>query len=561
MRVPTVVSNSREEIQIALQQMGLLIEQHVAQALKPKAPVALGGGGVGTPNYANAALVAQAGVGAINSLDYLTNSDKIILVNGWFQELAIQCGFTVELVSGTYGTAIYGVVPYGMGNVYVGEASPANPQPGSLDWRANQVGVSHAAYDATIEALYIGLIEAGAPQNWDEVWPDGQTFAVAGIETVLQGWWQNVAQARTALQNAITTASNSWHLVNFGVGALPALPSTTYPPYYSVITTDNFQVQVNATGTGWNYIVGIAQNLQSGNYISALSASGLPVGFKLGGALFPSVDVIGNSFQAIAEFGGPFNLQGYDLNNLGVARLYFGSNGNIVFTTANNVSTPWSWTAPVMGGATSYRVKVTVVAGGAGGEGAGGAIVGGGAGAFFQSILTVTPGNVLSGNVGGGGPSGGTTNCTAGLNSTLNFAVGSGSNLTGLTPGLIETCGGGTIGAGAGTGGGMSGILNSAGWSPYTDSTTFVGGDLIAKWIGGAGGGQVSSHNPGASGGFAGSLAGLGGGGSSPFGAGGAGNNAGAGGNAATNAYGAGGGGGSTVGGAGASGVVILEFV
>jgi len=204
MRVPTVTGNSREEIQIALQLMGTLVEQHVNRVTAPKpALVAPGGGGAGTPSYANAALVAQGGVNQQNSLDYLTNSDKITLVAQWFQELATQCGFEVELVSGGYGTTPFGMLPYGMGNVYVGEASPVNPAPGSLDWQANQVGVSHAAYDGAIEALYNGLIAAGAPQNWDEIWPDGQTFKVAGIETALGGWWQNISQARIALQNAI----------------------------------------------------------------------------------------------------------------------------------------------------------------------------------------------------------------------------------------------------------------------------------------------------------------------------------------------------------------------
>ena len=113
----------------------------------------------------------QSSVNRMNSVDWLTNSDKIILINAWNQELQIK---------GASGT------------------------PGSLDWQAIQAGVSASAYDAAVSALSTGIISSGAPSDWATRWPDGTSWNNIGIMTALAGWWGAIAATRTALQNAIS---------------------------------------------------------------------------------------------------------------------------------------------------------------------------------------------------------------------------------------------------------------------------------------------------------------------------------------------------------------------
>ncbi|BDU76310.1 TipJ family phage tail tip protein [Mesoterricola sediminis] len=114
--------------------------------------------------------IAQGGVDQINSVNYLVNLDKITLVQDWKAELQTQT---------------------------------------QLDSQASTLGVSATAYDAAVAALSSGLISAGAPSNWATLWPDGTTWAKTGIMTSLQGWWQNIVSARTALMTAITAKVNT----------------------------------------------------------------------------------------------------------------------------------------------------------------------------------------------------------------------------------------------------------------------------------------------------------------------------------------------------------------
>jgi hypothetical protein len=71
----------------------------------------------------------------------------------------------------------------------------------------------------------------------------------------------------------------------------------------------------------------IAGALYSTNY-TAGSAGNAPVGFKLSSTNFSATDVLGNVFNALMEIGGAINLGGYQLGQLGVARLFYGNAGN-----------------------------------------------------------------------------------------------------------------------------------------------------------------------------------------------------------------------------------------
>lgn len=304
----------------------------------------------------------------------------------------------------------------------------------------------------------------------------------------------------------------------------------------------------------------VGQFIRSTGY-TAGSAGNAPVGFKLGGSTFPCTDILGNVFNAQLELGGSINLQGYQLNQLGVAKLYYNSTyAGAIFQqtmipvgTFGNTSAGWTWTAPSMGAAaTPYQVLVTLVGGGAGGGYS--AAYGGGAGAMVQMILTVRGGTVLSGQVGAGGlgQTSGTANGAGGA-TTLQIT---GNNVSGYPSSTtLWTAGGGATTGGGGTlTCGITGGLGLAGSGGNSSSPVTIGVNFTA-W---GGGGGNSSQFPWSAG------TGGNGGAASPFGPGG---------NSPgsspvynttnfTGAFGAGGGGGSaSAGGNGAHGLVKIQIL
>ena len=305
----------------------------------------------------------------------------------------------------------------------------------------------------------------------------------------------------------------------------------------------------------------IAGAIASTNYSPTTSGSAA-TGFKLSSTGLSLTDITGTPrSDVLFDLGGSMLVGGYYGGSMAFAKLFYGTNGNNTFlnTGGKGATTAWSWTAPSMGGASSYRVRVTLQAGGAGGMGAVAGSAGGGSGAYTQIELDVTPGNVLSGVVGGGGATGGTTNCTAGMNTTLVLAAGTGTNVSGFTAGTLLTLGGGGTGGANAYGGGSTGVLVTSGAGPAASATLAIGGDTFIKYANGAGGGARGTTNGGSCGGF--TNAGNGCGGSSCYGIGGAQNLSGQGASAASTSYGAGGGAGSTTGGAGADGKVIIQIL
>jgi hypothetical protein len=183
---------------------------------------------------------AQGGVNQINSVDYLTNSDKIQLMMEWASELATQT---------------------------------------SLDAQATALSITteKTAYDNAITAISAGLIAVGAPAGWATSWPDGTISGPwTGILTSLKTWWGTIGSTRTALQNKISTAAAT-------AAALPALAlapaivanhtaitlpdAANYPAKKMVFqTVDNTLWQVNAAGTGW-----LTPSMQTSGLIGTVS--------------------------------------------------------------------------------------------------------------------------------------------------------------------------------------------------------------------------------------------------------------------------------------------------
>jgi len=108
-------------------------------------------------------LAPSSTVTDLNSVNKLTNLDKIILIQDWNAE------------------------------------QQTNSQ---LDTQAAALGVSATAYDNAVASLSTNLISAGAPSNWATTWPDGTTMSATSIMTNLNTWWTSIALNRASLQKA-----------------------------------------------------------------------------------------------------------------------------------------------------------------------------------------------------------------------------------------------------------------------------------------------------------------------------------------------------------------------
>ena len=222
-----------------------------------------------------------------NSASALTNSDKISLIAQWSAELAIQGSNTIV---------------------------------GSLDYTANQYGLSHSSYDSAIMALSSGLIALGAPSNWATLWPDGTTFIAANVCTDLAGWWATINADRTALQASISgylgsLASAAAALTPSIVASLPSLPNASYPAGKLVMLSTTSQLwQVNTAGTTWVtpivYAAQVSGTLPAAQIGAGLTASQIAsvnaaaVGAGLTGSQIAANTITGGNIVAGSITGG-----------------------------------------------------------------------------------------------------------------------------------------------------------------------------------------------------------------------------------------------------------------
>jgi uncharacterized repeat protein (TIGR01451 family) len=148
---------------------------------------------------------------------------------------------------------------------------------------------------------------------------------------------------------------------------------------------------------------------------------------------------------------------------------------------AQTFNTPGAWTYTVPAGVSSVQVQVSGAGGGGGGAdtGAGGA---GSNGALVTAVISVTPGQVLSGTIGTGGLTGYTSGAASfgfGAPCTGNGAGGAGVG-TGGNGGAANCPGNGYSGGGGGGGGG----------------TTFAVAGTVFVQAGGGGGGGGGGNGP-----------------------------------------------------------------
>lgn len=153
--------------------------------------------------------------------------------------------------------------------------------------------------------------------------------------------------------------------------------------------------------------------------------------------------------------------------------LWFGS----LFSQVQTYTVPGTYSFTVPASVTTLTLEVVGAGGSGGGNGGGG----GGGGGYAKGIYTVTPGAVLSVNVGtgGGGPAGGTSNV-----GSLISASGGANGTSVSNP---------TIGGGGAGGVGTSGTIAN-----YTGGT---GGGGYWTYFGGGGAGAAGSVSNGTNGG------------------------------------------------------------
>ncbi len=196
------------------------------------------------------------------NVNYLTNSDKILLMQQYNAELATQA---------------------------------------QLDSTAKGLGVPSTNYDNAVANINTTLVNAGAPSNWASIWPDGTTSGPwPGIQNSLASDWTGIATARAALQtsisntqasqqaaaaqsaavaaaatdatnkmnDAITTAENAAPTV---VNGLPTMPNSAYPSGRMVWDTTTNQMYVSA-GSSWTSLAVPAPNI-TGTLAAAQIAS------------------------------------------------------------------------------------------------------------------------------------------------------------------------------------------------------------------------------------------------------------------------------------------------
>ena len=186
------------------------------------------------------------------NVNYLTNSDKILLMAQYASELATKT---------------------------------------SLDSLATTWAVSHSAYDSAVAAISTTITGfSGAPANWATIWPDGTTSGPwVGVQTLLAANWAAIATQRTSLQAAISaaqaaaaqaaavTAAVAQATANapVQVASLPTLPNAAYPTGRIVWNTADGHLYVSA-GSTWTSLTLAAANISgtlSAAQIASLAAS------------------------------------------------------------------------------------------------------------------------------------------------------------------------------------------------------------------------------------------------------------------------------------------------
>ena len=182
---------------------------------------------------------AQQGVNQINSVDYLTNQDKIQLLVQWISEKYSQIGSGYNAGTGVSGAAAAG----------------------SLDAQAvASLGAASAvqlAYDNAVLAIDTYLKTTLGYTTWKTTWPDNATANNTGIITTLRGLWNTVAQTRTALLSA---------LAQVGASALVRIAGNTV--LQSGAGTTNVAIPENVT------LVTLTQQAAGGNGASSYGAGG-----------------------------------------------------------------------------------------------------------------------------------------------------------------------------------------------------------------------------------------------------------------------------------------------
>ena len=177
---------------------------------------------------------ANTGVTQLNSVDYLTNADKIKLMQDWTAEQSTQA----QLVA-----------------------------------QANSLSVSHSSYDAAVTVIDTYLGTTLGYSTWKTTFPDGVTSGPnTGVLNTLRTYWNTVAsqratlqlnisnqqaitQGNTAISTAAMDAANKSNAVAITVPktvtGLPTLPDTVNYPSGRLIYETGTKKLYRSTGSTW----------------------------------------------------------------------------------------------------------------------------------------------------------------------------------------------------------------------------------------------------------------------------------------------------------------------
>jgi hypothetical protein len=340
------------------------------------------------------------------------------------------------------------------------------------------------------------------------------TLASAAHATIVGPLPYTLANGQTA--DAAQVMANFNKIVN-DVNNNVIFPSFSQQNYYAADSGAANAMAVVLSPTPSGYVAGMVLNVKvavTNTGATTINANGLGAQsvVNLNGSTLKSQQMLAGEVAQLVYDGSQFQLT--SLSPFAVRQSAV-SRTTSVFTTSGN----WTFTVPA--GVYYVNVEIWGAGGGGGGANSAGLAAGGGAGGYSTFGLTVSPGDVLNGNVGAaasGGAAGAANNGGTGGTTTVFLNGVAQCNVTGGLGGAGSTSltsGAGGLGSSpSGSACGVN-ITGQSGWRAYgvsSSSGSGFGGSAPRGGVGGSdssggggnpggGGGGANGNNAGGSGG------------------------------------------------------------
>ena len=457
-------------------------------------------------------LTSQTSNSTLQALYVAPGTESPVINDLWFND---GNGNAVQLTSGGLVNATIGSLPgqsYAGGTFFwkqgTGSTTPANFDIGSITIRPNVAATTYgvtispppgisSAYSVFLPQLPIGSEKIMSMNT------SGEMLALVDVDNVTLQWTSNTLSIKNfgvdtaQLANlSVTTAK----IDDQAVTAAKLAPDILLTDSETILAeVPVFSVRVATTVNGT-----LATAFDNGSVIDGVTlATGNIILIK------NQTTTSDNGVYTVQASGAPVRHADYDTAAELTGAMITVTEGNVntgsnwyQLLTIVSLSDPQTWSITglpqsftVPAGVEELYVKIS--GGGAGGGGGGGNNTdalgtggggGGGGGGYHETLVAVTPGDILSVTIGGGGVRGtpGTTNATAGTNGQ----AGGSSSVTGTNVSLLVL-------GGAGGGGGASRSTVNA---EDGDDTIITDGGAGSAGAGGGGGGGASPRPTGVGG-------------------------------------------------------------